>query len=250
MERCTVLFYLRNSEDFMSDIWQLYRIQQIDNQLEGLTRKQSDVITRDDLREEMAKHRESIKEAEADLKKQKTILNDKDLEVQKYVTQRKSFEKKLYSGESGNTKELAGWESEIRTLKKKQSVMEDEMLVLMEEIEALEKEIIEKEKAYNEKEEECTRSEDDLRDQQKSLAEEIESLKSKREKIVETIDAPLLAKFDELQAQCDGVAIAKIANGICGGCFMNLPESIIKRMLRREIEFCSNCGRILFADGE
>lgn len=234
----------------MSDIWQLYRIQQIDNQLEGVTRKQSDVITRDDLREEMAKLRESIEESGAVLKKMKTILKDKDLEVQKFITQRKSFEKKLYSGESGNTKELAGWESEIKTLKKKQTVMEDEMLVLMEEIEALEKEMSEKEKSYKEKEEECTRAEDELKNQQKKLAEEIESLKAKREKIVETIDAPLLAKFDELQYQCDGVAIAKIVNGICGGCFRNLPESIIKRMLRREIEFCSNCGRILFTDGE
>ncbi len=234
----------------MSDIWQLYRIQQIDNQLESLTRKQNDVITRDDLRGELVTLRESIEESLTNLKKQKKTLKDKEFEVQKYVTQRKSFEKKLYSGETGNPKELSGWQTEISVLKKKQTVMEDEMLLLMEEIESLENEIAEKEKSVAEKEEECTRAEDELRNQQKLLADEIDSLKAKREIIVQTVDAPLLAKFNELQYQCDGVAIAKIVNGICGGCFRNLPESLIKRMLRRELEFCSNCGRILFTDGE
>jgi len=234
----------------MSDIWQLYRLQQIDNQIEGLSRKQSDNFVREDLRGEIEKQKEDIEEKKAGLKKNKTVLKDRELEVQKYVTQRKSFEKKLYSGESGNTKELAGWESEIKNLKKKQSDMEDGMLLLMEEIEALENEIGDFDKALSEKEAECARAEDEMKDQQKSIVEEIESLKAKREIIAKDIDAPLLARFNELQVQCDGVAIAKITKGICGGCFMNLPDATIKRMLRREIEFCNNCGRILFADGE
>ncbi len=72
----------------------------------------------------------------------------------------------------------------------------------------------------------------------------------KREKFMETLDKDLWNKYQDLKEQKDGLAIAKISKGFCGGCLMNLPESVIKRVQQRTLEFCSNCGRILYTDGE
>jgi len=234
----------------MSDIWQLYRIQQIDNQLIDAERKIAALAPRDDLLAESEKLDAELEEMKQALKKKNVTLKERDFEVQKAVTQRKGFEKKLYGGESGNPKELAGWQSEIDALGKKQRTIEDEMLILMEEIEQFEEETKKRQESARIKKEEHKKSEEERDATVKALESEMENLKAKREKIIQTVDAPLLEKYIELQDHKDGVAIAKITKGICGGCFRNLSESQIKRVERRDLEFCGNCGRILFTDGE
>jgi uncharacterized protein len=250
----TSLFLLRKrknpEEGTMSDIWQLYRIQQIDNQIIDIERKTAAIAPREDLLAESEKREAELEEMKQTLRKKSIALKDRDLEVQKVVTQKKGFEKKLYGGESGNPKELSGWSSEIEALGKKQRSIEDEMLVLMEEIEQIEDEVKKAQDASVQKKEEYTTSEKEREANLKALEQEKENLRAKREKIIQAVDAPLLEKYNELQDHKDGVAIAKITKGICGGCFMTLSESQIKRVARRDLEFCGNCGRILFTDGE
>jgi len=234
----------------MSDIWQLFRIQQIDNQIADIDRKLATELPGHELLEDLEKLRAGHQEKETMVKARQKDLKNKDFDSQKYITQRKSFEKKLYGGESGNPKELAGWQQEIDMLKKKQRALEDEMLVLMMDNEQLEEELRESEKAIAEKEAAYKKAVDDHGTNQQKLGQEKENLRLKKDKMIETIEEPLLETYRELYDHKDGVAIVKIVRGICGGCFMNLPESTIKKVKRRDLELCTNCGRILYADGE
>jgi uncharacterized protein len=234
----------------MSDIWQLYRIQQIDNQIVELDRKLANLNPGQDLLEELGVLRENLEVKENLMKNKQKDLKNKDFDAQKFITQRKSFEKKLYGGESGNSKELAGWQQEVDLLTKKQRALEDEMLGLMMEIEEEEKELEESKKLLKTKEGDHTKAIGDHDTIVKGMEQEKETLRSKKEKMIESIEGPLLESYKELCEKKDGVAIVKIVKGICGGCFMNLPESTMKRVKRRDLEFCTNCGRILYADGE
>jgi predicted nucleic acid-binding Zn-ribbon protein len=234
----------------MSDIWQLFRIQQIDNQIADIDRKLETDVPGQEIIEELERMRGTLEEKESLLKAKGKDLKNKDFDLQKLMTQRKSFEKKLYGGESGNPKELAGWQQEIDILKKKQGALEEEMLVLMMDIEQLEEELKENRKSIEIKEAEHKKSLDNHGTNQQNLEQDKESLRAKKEKMIESIEAPLMATYRELYDHKDGVAIVKIVKGICGGCFMNLPESTMKKVKRRDLEFCTNCGRILYADGE
>ena len=234
----------------MSDIWQLFRIQQIDNQIADIDRKLETDVPGQEILEELERMRSTHEEKESLLKAKQKDLKNKDFDLQKFMTQRKSFEKKLYGGESGNPKELAGWQQEIDILKKKQGALEEEMLVLMMDIELLEEELKENRKSIEIKEADHKQSLDNHGANQQNLEQDKESLKVKKEKMIESIEAPLMATYRDLYDHKDGVAIVKIVKGICGGCFMNLPESTMKKVKRRDLEFCTNCGRILYADGE
>ena len=234
----------------MSQVWQLVRVQQIDNQVADNLKKLEELDPGENVLKELEELQAACLEAAGDLRKKQASLKDKDLEVQKIVTQIKSFEKKLYSGDSKNPKELSGWQQEIDNLKKSQSTIEDEMLFLMEEIEAAEAGINEQDKAIGQKKEEHQNVQKSFLETTDKLKQENENLAMKREKFMETLDKDLWNKYQDLKEQKDGLAIAKISKGFCGGCLMNLPESVIKRVQQRTLEFCSNCGRILYTDGE
>lgn len=234
----------------MSQVWQLYRIQQIDNQLSENMRKLQELNSGENILNEIENLVKELGELQQNLRKKQASLKDKDLEVQKILNQIKSFEKKLYSGDSKNPKELSAWQQEIDNLKKLQSNIEDEMLILMEEIESFENTIREKNEMINNKKEEHSSIQNKFHKETEKMNLEFESLKMKREKLMDTIDKDLWKKYQELQESKEGIAIAKISKGFCGGCLMNLPESTIKRVQQRNLEFCNNCGRILYTDGE
>ena len=234
----------------MGDIWQLYRLQQLDNKMADLQRKLNAISSGEDSSGEVDLLEQQLEELNSTLRNKEKELKEKEYEVQKFITQRKSFEKKLYGGESGNPKELAGWQQEIDTLKKKQSTTEDSMLMLMEEIETLDGDVKERRKELEDRKEEENRIGAEKDSKLQELQHELTAQEQKKEKIIETIEAPLMETYRDLYERRDGVVIVKIIKGNCGGCFINLPESLIKRVQRREVEFCSNCGRILFADGE
>lgn len=234
----------------MSQTWLLYKIQCMDKLITDNEEKLQTLNPGEFLLEEMARLQTIIDEEKTNLRKKQTTLKDKELEVQKYVTQRKGFEKKLYSGDSSNTKELSGWQQEIDNLKKLQNNIEEEMLVLMEEIEKLEKDIKDQETSRSNLKEDHKKTEDGFNTKLKELSEEIDTLKNKKQTIIESIDPELMKTYMELADKRDGIAVGRIMKGICGGCFMNLPESTIKRVQQRDLEFCNHCGRILYIDGE
>lgn len=234
----------------MSQVWLLYRVQHIDTQIQDTTKKLEELDAGQVLREEVEALEKTVEETRQNIRKKQVVLRDKDLEVQKITSQKKSFEKKLYSGDSSNPKELAGWQQEMDNLKKQQTSIEDNMLILMEELEEMERLANEQEEAAKGKKEELARAEQSFRESTASFTTELDGLKSKREKIIETLEEGLWKTYLELLENKDGIAIVKILKGNCGGCFMNLPESIVKRVQQRDLEFCNNCGRILYTDGE
>lgn len=58
---------------------------------------------------------------------------------------------------------------------------------------------------------------------------------------------PLIkARFDKLRNR-DHVVIVPVANGICAGCGMQLPISLVQAVrLERDIQSCPNCARMLY----
>ena len=76
---------------------------------------------------------------------------------------------------------------------------------------------------------------------------EEETLREKAKKLENTIDTQLLSTFKRIHKKAhNGLAIAPITDGACGGCHNKLaPQRQIDVKTRRKILFCEYCGRIL-----
>ncbi len=81
----------------------------------------------------------------------------------------------------------------------------------------------------------------------KKLTSQGEKFHDEREKLVPRLNPVLWEQYEKLRQQKDGLAVMPIKDGICQGCNVKVPPSLIGRVKRgKEIVYCENCNRILY----
>lgn len=81
---------------------------------------------------------------------------------------------------------------------------------------------------------------------QQNLAAELEALRTERQKLAEAVEDDVLTLYQRLMKTKNGLAVAPVGNGQCGGCHTRIiPATLIKVQSGREIAQCENCARIL-----
>lgn len=88
-----------------------------------------------------------------------------------------------------------------------------------------------------------------LAQRRKNLEAEIVETRSLRDEAAAGIDGELITLYDRLMKKKNGLAVAQVQNGQCGGCHVRLiPATLIKVQAGTEIAQCENCGRILYPE--
>ncbi|MFD6952924.1 hypothetical protein A6A08_25055 [Nocardiopsis sp. TSRI0078] len=156
--------------------------------------------------------------------------------------------KRLESGQITNAKELQNLQSEIASLGRRQAELEEVVLEVMERAEELNAEVArltsERERTVAEHTEVVARRDTAAAGIQWDRARVVEN----RARVAEDVPADLLALYDKLRAQYDGVAAAQLRYGRCGGCKLALSTvelNEIKATPADEIVRCEDCRRIL-----
>ena len=68
-----------------------------------------------------------------------------------------------------------------------------------------------------------------------------------REEVVGTLDPELLKRYTTLKEKRDGIAVVKVKNEGCQGCYVNIPPQLYNEVQKnQEIILCPNCHRILY----
>jgi len=67
-----------------------------------------------------------------------------------------------------------------------------------------------------------------------------------RDKVAEDLEPSLLKRYEKLLEKYPR-AVAPVIDGVCYGCFVTLPTSIVIRMNKNEeVAICPNCGRFIY----
>lgn len=73
-----------------------------------------------------------------------------------------------------------------------------------------------------------------------------EKFKEEREKLIPRLNPVLLEQYEKLRQLKDGLSVVSIEDGVCEGCNVKVPPSLVGRVKRgEEIVYCENCNRIL-----
>ena len=231
----------------MAQLWQLFQLGQTDGLIDKKKKEKEELETPTKLEEEKVKLEEEMTRLKESLKELHLKMKKLEIETDGYVEHRKKLEKKIYSGKTTNPKELQNWQTEIQHLKKKQNEKEELQIELMEEQESLETSIENSNKSIKDKEKEIKAAWKQYKSENKRLEEEIEKLLAKREKILPTLEPAELNRYEKLRLSTqDGIAVVKITSNSCGGCFMSIPMSMIRKVQAHELVTCNNCMRILY----
>lgn len=79
------------------------------------------------------------------------------------------------------------------------------------------------------------------------LEQELKDLRSERQKLAVAVSAGVLPLYERLLKSKQGVAVAPVRDGKCGGCHMKLiATTIVDLLAEQRVVHCESCGRILY----
>ncbi len=214
----------------------------IDGAVSGLTEVEAQLGETEELieaRQELDQCRERLHPLE---EKQKGL----DWEAEEVRGKVAAIENKLYGGTVRNPKELEDFQADLASLRGQLSRREDTLLDVMLELEDAEAGLRQAEVALAEVEESWKAHQASLQETQAKLKEEIEELESKRTRQVDGMDAAALSLYEALRDRRQGSAVAVVERGLCQGCRISLPMSIVqKARAGAGLVQCVSCERIL-----
>ncbi len=189
-------------------------------------------------RMKVEKEKEIIEELEKERRKK-----EKELEVDKEKI--KKLEGKLY--EVKTNKEYQALLKEIEAAKITNDKTEEDILILMDKIEDIKKDYTASTSHLKVREKEIeaekTKIEKDIQSMDKTLME----LKTERDNLLSVVNEHLRSTYLMLREKRNGIAVSTAKNGVCLGCFMNIPPQLFIEVTKnRKLIQCPSCGRILY----
>lgn len=190
------------------------------------------------MHEKVSKEKEILEEFEKD-RKQK----EKELELEKEKI--KKFESRLY--EVKTNKEYQALLKEIETVKKTNDKEEEEIIEIMVQIEDLKKDFESTSKLLKEKEKIAEVEKKKLLNEMDSLDKTIIDLKQQRDNLLSIVGKTLRDTYSMLISRRGGTAVVNVKNGVCLGCFMNIPPQLFIEVTKNsKLILCPSCNRIFY----
>jgi predicted nucleic acid-binding Zn-ribbon protein len=226
----------------------IYRLQLIDTEMDETRATLRSVESQLADNEEVLTAAKAVRENEETTQKLYSSLRVLEMDLQEVSDKIASTEGALYGGEVTNPKELAGMEQELEYLKRRQSSVEDDTLLIMSEVEEQEEALEATREQLSRIERGSDRRKLELRKDEEELLSRLAVLEEERMEMVQLVSRQDLRAYEDLRSQKGGQAVALLENGICQGCRVALPTSLVQRVRRgSEVVYCGSCQRILYS---
>ncbi|MGA8848639.1 MAG: C4-type zinc ribbon domain-containing protein [Dehalococcoidia bacterium] len=231
----------------MSLVGQLYKLQQLDLELQRKQQELNEVENRlsDNqalvaAESKLASQKEQLEEAR---KKQKNA----EWELEDLQEKVKQINSKLYGGKTMNPKELVNLEQEGKGLKSQIKLKEDALLGLMGQVEEVEAEVKTIAAEVERLKREWEQRQETLRPEKSEVKTKLAVLKLARHGLVQQIDSEVLNTYEQLRLT-RGQAVVKVERGRCLGCHITVPTSQWQKARAGDLIQCNNCSRILYLE--
>ncbi len=153
-------------------------------------------------------------------------------------------EQRLYAG-GLSARDAEHLRAEVEMLRRRISEREDLILGLMEEREGLAASLSRLEGERDAVASEKGRIEEVIAESWSGIDAEVARLEEKKAGIVPMIDAELLALYEDIRPAKEGVGVARLAEGVCGGCHLALSAAEQLQAAKAFPPRCIHCRRIL-----
>lgn len=198
----------------------------------------------DSLRAELEAFEKSVEEKCGELEAMRERYRNLEFEVQENADRLKKSREHLKVVKTN--KEYQVLLREIDDNEKRNSALEETMIEFLEKIEAEEKNCRslegELEQMREEKKQEISEIETKTERERKEMAE----ISAERAVMADQLGPALLDRFNKTLKNSGGLALVPAYNGVCGGCFMNIPPQLYIEVQKGGLNFCPQCHRMLY----
>ena len=236
--------------DLKKEINLLIKLQQVDTQIYQLRQeKQSIPLRLRELDTGLVKEKENLTQLENRTKDLLRQRKAKELELASKEEEGRKMQAQLYQLKTNQ--EYSAKLKEIGAVKADTSVIEDAILALLDEADKLNIQIKEEKERIAEREKKTNAEKQKLDSRDKEIKDKLSQLDSQRSQLTQQITPKILAKYEKIIANRDYLAIVKVDNNSCQGCFMNVPPQVINLIkMYDNLVICEMCQRILYIDDE
>ena len=158
-----------------------------------------------------------------------------------------AIDSKLYGGTIRIPRELEDLQADFNALQAQVRRQEDDVLLLMVRLDEAEGAFREAETALLQVEGRWRAEQQALLSEKAQLEAELKGLEERRSQQAQGYASEALALYDVLRNRKDGRAVAKVERGMCGGCRITLPMSLLQRAKAGlGLVQCVSCERLLY----
>ncbi len=232
----------------MSQISNLFRLQQIDGQLDSVRLVLQEIENR--LNDDSAIRSAQAAIDQAEQRHQAELKHLREAENKSYDTRIKieQSESSLYGGKIQNPKELQDLQLEIASLKRMIASLEDKELEAMMAVEEAEESLTRLNADMNAVQGKQVEQNASLVGEKTRLLAQIDRLEAERNATLTPVPASDLALYDQLRKIRKGVAVAKVASRACSACGATLTPALVQTIQTTgQLVRCPMCGRILYS---
>lgn len=226
----------------------MFQLQEIDLEIDAKRAALAETEEQIGETEELQSAREAVEQSQQTAAELRKRLRAAEYQVDDVGGKIQPLNKKLYGGTIRNPKELSSIEDDVKALLSHKRKLEDQVLEVMAELEEAEATLTTARKELASIESAWAAEQERLKQQKTTLEEEIARLEERRRAQSERFDAATLAVYDSLRAKHQGRAVAKVERGMCQGCRISLPMTLLQkaRSSGDGLVHCSSCERILY----
>jgi predicted nucleic acid-binding Zn-ribbon protein len=150
-------------------------------------------------------------------------------------------------GNQATARELPALQKEVTNLKGRLKGAEEQVVGAMERVEQAKKALDEQAAIVKSEEAKWAELHQKLAGERQKLAAEVPGLQAQRDEFARDIGDHPKAAYQSIRIKKGGVGVSKVQGGICSGCRITLPTTLVQRARAgKELVYCGNCGRILY----
>ncbi|MFZ7103801.1 MAG: zinc ribbon domain-containing protein [Peptococcaceae bacterium] len=233
----------------MHKLKSLWELQEVDKALVQISRE----ITQKELVLHLKGMQTKIKELEDIISKEKVEIKEsegKAKRIEKEIAdlefKKKEQESKLYSGETNVPKELEGMKEKIDIIATGISELEETILVYMDQVEDKTQTLNQSSGMLEELKKKYAKGVRLYQQKKKNMELKKEDALEKQAQLQSLLDKNLLTNYQKIQKLYKNNGIARIENGMCSGCRIEIPIMHLKNIKEGNTIFtCEQCGRII-----
>ncbi len=232
----------------MNPIADLYRLQEIDTMWDKIRRRILQLQKTTGGSPELVEMRTRTRATETELQKVRQEQRDADGESGSLAVRIKESESLLMGGQVRNPKELEALQASVESMRRHKGALDDRSVEAMVKADEIGQRFAKQTSSLNSQEAEWQIKQQAVDEELQKRKKEYVYLKNMREELVKSIDGKMLEQYEYLRGRKNGIAVAKLEDGSCTACHMQIPVGLIGSVRRGdELVACAACGRILFA---
>ena len=225
----------------------LYRLQQIDSQLDHVKNRLHEVEVALNENTALINAQQMVTSANEDLSVELKKLHKAEEAVKDIKIKIEQTESTLYSGKVQNPKELQDLQNEAAALKRRLTDLEDRQLESMLSSEDAENKVKSAINKMNDINSQIIEQNAQLSGEKTKLLNQIDRLEAERKAALAPIQSNDLILYEQLRKMRNGVAVVKVSAKACTACGTTLTAALIQSTQSPGLLVrCPTCGRILY----